>query len=461
MKKFLVMLLAFAMVLCFAACDDGSDTSSTPATSSEATSSEAASSEAASSEAASSEAASSEEESSEVESSEEESSEPELTEDGEEIASFISQYINWSTTIGKGAVNARATDAAAVQLTHLNVGAIDGTAMIIGFNSDYEESDIYSADGSYDKYEVFVFEYNHDLWGYALTDSYGLDAENKSEISIPDDGYVVAIHSHFADKIDAVKAIAEGTVVTPYGFRGTDALDAEIIYGTATVDGNVSTEEYGDAVWLLEPESEIVSYEQFDNKGVEGYYSTAEVYMMYDENNLYLAVVVDSPYHFCDLTQSNAGNMWSQECIQVNVTSIAPNDSFYIDNDYWDWNNSGSQSVAETTAKNLMRQYGFSVNSTTGEQLSALWQGDTAKNAPEFHVERTEDQLTIYEAAIPWSELGNEEDVFTPESGAQIGISLSINSGRAADDFMNYYLRDGGGVIGRNDWTKIPVITLE
>jgi hypothetical protein len=105
-----------------------------------------------------------------------------------------------------------------------------------------------------------------------------------------------------------------------------------------------------------------------------------------------------------------------------------------------------------------MRQYGFSVNSTTGEQLSTIWQGDSAKNNTQFKVVRS-GQNTIYEVAIAWADL--DEEGFTPESGAEIGVSVSFNSGRSENDFMNYFLRDGGGIIGRNDWTKIPVVTLD
>jgi len=194
MKKFLVMLLAFAMVLCFAACGETEETSSTPATSSEATSSEEASKEV-SSEATSSEAVSSEEESSEAESSVEESSEEEKTADGESIASFISQFFSYEGTIGTGTVGVKTNGAKSVRLTSLNAGAVDGVAGILGFTSDYEETDIYSADGSYDNYEIFVFEYDYEKWGCKLTDSYGLDAEGKGEVAIPEDGFVVAVQA--------------------------------------------------------------------------------------------------------------------------------------------------------------------------------------------------------------------------------------------------------------------------
>ena len=41
-----------------------------------------------------------------------------------------------------------------------------------------------------------------------------------------------------------------------------------------------------------------------------------------------------------------------------------------------------------------------------------------------------------------------------------MGLSISINSGREGYSFMNYYMRDGGGIIGRNDWSKVPQITF-
>ena len=476
MKKFLTLFLAVAMIFCLAACggDETSTTESTPATdastdagnnSTADTSSSAAGTTSAESSAAPSEDPSEPaDESSEptVESSEdtssEESDEGGVTPDGLEIADTISQFINWEKTIGQGAVSNNATNAKAVQLTHLNVGAQDGIAGILAFNADYTEFTIESTEGTYDDYYVYTFVYNHDIWGYEIGEVYDLEADDKDEVEIPDDGYVVAVHKYFEAAVNKLNALEKGTVVTPYGFRGTSEADITIEEGTATIDGNVSEDEWGDAVWEVDPDLPYVSYEQFDIKGVEEYYSTAKVYMMYDDEYLYLAVVVDSPYHFCNLNQSGASGMYNQECIQVNVSSVSPRDTFFSDNDYWDWNNQASQSQEETTAKNKMRQYGFSVNSTTGEQLSVIWQGDTEKNNTVFKVVRS-GQNTIYEVAIAWADL--DEEGFTPESGAEIGVSVSFNSGRSEDDFMNYFLRDGGGIIGRNDWTKIPVVTLD
>ena len=312
MKKFLTLFLAVAMIFCLAACggDETSTTESTPTTdastdagnnSTADTSSDVADTSSTESSAAPSEDPSEPaDESSEptVESSEDTSSEePVITPDGLEIADTISQFINWKSTIGNGAVGNAATDPQAVQLTHLNVGAKDGVAGILAFNADYEDFTIVSADGEYTDYYVYTFVYNHDIWGYEIGEVYDLEADDKDEVEIPDDGYVVAVHKYFEAAVNKLNALEKGTVVTPFGFRGTSEVDITIAEGTATIDGNVSEDEWGDAVWEVDPDVPYVSYEQFDLKGVEEYYSTAKVYMMYDDEYLYLAVVVDSPYH--------------------------------------------------------------------------------------------------------------------------------------------------------------------
>lgn len=469
MKRFLILLLAAVMVFCFAACDSESDESSSAATSSKSTSSAAASSEEESSEvASSSEETSSEATSSEATSSEEESAEssdassgePSITEDGETVAEFISQFFSWEGSIGNGGtVNVKTTGASSVRLTGLNTGAVDGTAAVLGFNSDYEDVTIYSEDGSYDKYEVFVFEYNHDVWGYELTESLGLDAEGKQDVEIPEDGYVVAIHSYFSDYITAIKNAADDVVFTPYGFRATNDIDATISQGTPTIDGNISQDEYGDPVWVYAPETSYVSYEQFDvNFPDEGYYSGADVYMMYDEEYLYLAVIVDSPYHYNNLESDAASldDMYKYECIQVNICSVDPKGEYITSN--WDQH---EQHNGIATGKNIIRQYGFAANESN-ETLSHVWIGSpTSFGGTAVCLRDDENQLTYYEIALPLSECGETDATVIGEAGSVMGVSVSINSGREGKDFVNYYLRDGGGIIGRNDWTKVPQITFD
>ena len=72
-----------------------------------------------------------------------------------------------------------------------------------------------------------------------------------------------------------------------------------------------------------------------------------------------------------------------------------------------------------------------------------------------------EAQTTTYEVSIPWAGIGIEN----VDAGTEFGFSVSINSTNEEDDaagtWKNITLRDGGGIIGRNDLSKVPVATIE
>ena len=447
MKRLMTLLLAVVMVFCLAACaeDPAPAESSAPATSSQAGTSEDASSEAPESSAT--------EESSEAEPStepsEDESSEEPVLD--YEVAEYITQYVSWKGSIGNGGlVSLRGTDGTSIRLTALNTGVVDGVASIVAFNSDYAESTIESAEGTYEDYEVFVMEYDHATYSYKVTASYDLEAADKDAVEIPVDGYVLAIHKHFEKELNGIKATDfSKDIFYPHGFRATSDLDAEIYEGTITVDGNVSADEYGDAIWVIEQSNELVSYEQFSDGN---YYSTAEVYLAYDETNLYIGVVVNSPYHINTITEANAGDMYNSECIQVNVTSADPTGEYI----YANWDNVVNGVAAQS---NVVRQYGFCVNES-GDTIKCLWMGNAAQENSETKCVRdAENQLTIYEAKIPFADCGAEGETISGTAGTVFGFSVSINSGDG-NNFKNIYFRDGGGIIGLNDWSKIPTITL-
>ena len=446
MKRLMTLLLAVVMVFCLAACaeDPAPAESSAPATSSQAGTSEDASSEAPESSAT--------EESSEAEPStepsEDESSEEPVLD--YEVAEYITQYVSWKDSIGKGIVGLRGTDATSIRLTALNTGVVDGVASIVAFNSDYAESTIESAEGTYEDYEVFVMEYDHATYSYKVTASYDLEAADKDAVEIPADGYVLAIHKHFEKELNGIKATDfSKDIFYPHGFRATNDIDAEIYEGTITVDGNVSADEYGDAIWVIEQSNELVSYEQFTDGN---YYSTAEVYLAYDEEYLYVGVVVNSPYHINKITSANASSMYNSECIQVNVTSVDPTGEYI----YANWDNVVNGVAAQS---NVVRQYGFCVNES-GDTIKCLWMGNAAQENSETKCVRDADnQLTIYEAKIPFADCGAEGETISGTAGTVFGFSVSINSGDGST-FKNIYFRDGGGIIGLNDWTKIPTITL-
>lgn len=447
MKKLLAILLVCLFAVSCVACGGGEDTSSDAGfTNSGTTSSKA-------------EVSSKEE----VVSSKEESSEEPV--DPKDEVKFTNKFLSWNNAYYKGGVvgvNPSKNAATTLRFSKVNEAVEDYDIGI--FTREYGAT-IETADQDFSKFAVVVFEYDHSKFGYAKKSMAAVGSAD-AKTAIPEDGFVVAIHEAWNDKISAIENPAEdaekfpfGVVFYPHGIVTTGGLDATITAAaTAPVlDGVVNEGEYGDVIWDINPDNVNVSYAQFE---VGNYYATAKVYMTYDADNLYLAVVVDSPNHFNNLTADNAGEMWKYECIQVNVASEIAG-SEYMD-EYWD-----HASALDASWANKVRQYGFGVNDN-GETLSTVWMG-TNVDSSQAQAKCSRDdaaQKTVYEVAIPWSECGpaaSEETGEGPivgEAGTQFGLSLSVNSGSDTAEFKNITLRDGGGVIGLNDWNKIPVITL-
>ncbi len=191
------------------------------------------------------------------------------------------------------------------------------------------------------------------------------------------------------------------------------------------------------------------AYPQFEKNN---YYSTATYYTAYDNEYIYLCVVVESPYHYCPITPATASDMWQYECIQVKVSSESPNGEYIAEN---------FDQTTNKTAVNegVVRSYGFAVNDD-GE--TCYYEGGITTEFTGLAACSRDDasQTTVYEVAIPFAEFE-----ITPESGTELGLTFSINSTNEEDAankiWKNITYRNGGGVIGRNDWSKIPVITLE
>ena len=448
MKKYLILFLIISVVLCFVSCGGSEDT---PSASSEDSGTVSESTSSAESAAAPSEEPAPVSSEEIIESSEEESKEESVEvseEPGIEVADFITQYVSFSATIddvGEALIKARCTDATSVRVTGVNEGAVDNIASVLVFNFDYSGFTIASENGSYDDYAVYVLEYNPQTFHYEKTQSYKVEDEGKNSVQIPSDGFVLAIHSYFDDYIKAVDAAAEGQAFFPHGFRATNIVDAEISRMSPMVDGEVTEEEYGGLTWDIYPESGLANFGQFE---VENYYASGKVHFCYDEDYLYVGVIVSSPYHNNPLTQDNASGMWKYECIQINTTSVSPAGEYFFEN--WD-NAVNSKAVND----GMVRQYGFAVNDE-GESISCVWIPSGATFGGETVCVRDDgEQTTVYEAKIPWGEiLGDIE----PKEGTVLGVSISLNAGN--DTFKNILLRDGGGIIGLNDWTKVPVITL-
>ena len=482
MKKFLALILVLCMAFALAACGSGNDNNgSEPAVSGEesaAVSADESKTEASKPEESKPEDYKQEEskpDESKPEESGAETSEPEGNESGEDVSEgeqpidveFTNKFISWKGNYYVSMVSERQTDKTSLALSKVNEEVVAGDIGI--FTREYGAS-IRDPLQDYADFCIGVFEYDHEIFSYRLVSMSGV-GEGDPEQAIPQDGYVLAIYKTYADKAQEMLEASANTaalddpvtatsaeksacvIFYPHGVTINRGLDSTIRKAASApvIDGDISYAEYGDAVWEFTPENPLINYAQF-KKG--DYYSTAEVYLTYDDENIYIGVVVTSPYHVNNCTEANKGEMWNAESIQVNV-SVEPADSDYI-SEHWNW-----AVDQDSTNKNLMRQTGYCVNKN-GETLKTIWQGNSAVENSEAKCLRDDGaQKTYYEVRIPFSDAGSDEyGRIAVQQGTRFGLSVSINSSDGVHPFKNVIMRDGGGIISINDWTKIPVITL-
>ena len=438
MKRFLTLLLAAVMVFALAACGETEETSNT-ASSSAPVSSEApaTSSEEASSEAVNPSEAPSEEPSEEP--SEDVSSEPSedtSTEDpGEQTPP---ETINKFVSIGTVTVNDRATSSNAIPLTGVDVEPSYGAVILYT-----EEYGLLDAEELAD-FAVVAFTYDHEYFGYVKTAFY--EVGEAEEVIADEDGFLIAIHSYQETYITRAKDIADGTTVFPHGLHLYDGVDYEVDKADTapTIDGTFTEGEW-DKYFIdhIDAENEAWSYAQFEK---DNYYATADYYVTYDDTYLYLCVVVQSPYHYCPITQDKAGDMWQYECIQVKYSSESPAGEYI--SEHFD-------RVIDKTADNekVVISSGFAVNDSGDTCFYGVTDAQVACSRDDG------EQITVYEVAVSFAELG-----VTPEKGTEMGLAFSVNSTNDEDVakkvWKNITARNGGGIIGRNDYAKIPVITL-
>ncbi len=444
MKKILAIVLVCFLTLSFFACDNSGDESSTPATSNGNTNTSTpvdddSSVEDDDSSVASTDDSSAPDNSDVSDDSSDDSSD--VSEPEEEKVVFTNKFVSWGLAANADRTKLKPTDAASLNISRINEAKLLAGDVAL-FTSDFDLTIPTELD--YSEFAIAVFEYNADVYSY-VKKSVSKVGEGKSGVAIPKDGYVLVIHKDFKDKIDAISKTAKDTVFFPHGFVPNNGLNATIKKKTAKVDGKISSSEYGKAVWTFENKNPLVSYAQFNGD----IYAEAEVYLTYDKNNLYVGVIVSTPYHENTLTPAKSDELWKYDSIQVNLSSEIYG-SEYMEQ-YWDHENTGR----EAGSKGIVKQYGFGVNKND-ETLSYVWMPWNGKTESTAVVKRDDAaQKTYYEIAIPLSEIGTEDH----PAGDKIGFSISINCGDG-DVFKNIVLRDGGGIIGINDWTKIPVITF-
>ncbi len=437
MKKILAIVLVCFLTLSFVACG-GNEESSTPATSNGNTDTSTPADDD-SSVAEDSSVEDSTDDSSDVSDSSSDESAPE-----DEKVVMTNKFISWGKHIKEGIVSVKATDS-----TSLQISRVDQAKLLAGdvavFTPAYGLN--IPADLDYSEFAIAVFEYDAKVYSY-VKKSVSEIGKGDSATTIPEDGYVLVIHKDFKSKIDAISKTAKNTAFFPHGLIINTGLYSTIAKKTAKLDGKVSASEYGKAIWTINQKNDLVSYAQFG----DNIYAEAEVYLTYDKDNLYLGVIVSSPYHNNPLTQEKAGDMYNHDCIQINVSSEPANGEYMIEN--YDYENGG-----KAVKDKVVRQYGFAANDK-GETISCNWfPGDKEFKAKSMCSRDDASQKTIYEVSIPWSEIGSEDHPVDVKKGESFGFSISINCGDGKT-FKNITLRDGGGIIGRNDFSKVPVITF-
>ncbi len=346
----------------------------------------------------------------------------------------------------------KASDATSLQFNKVDEAVEAGEAA--AFTPDFG-TDISTEGQDYSEFYVAVYEYNHSVYTYTRTAQYDVGSAN-GEIKIPADGFVVAIHKDH-EKYIVVKGLAADLPVYPAGLDISDELDSTIYAteGTITVDGKLNENDY-DLVWEMNPDDGKTNYGQFE----EGNYpATAEVYMTYDENYFYLGVIVFTNIHDNKVTSSNLGSMWNSECIQFNISSLTADDDYVKEH----WYHTEDQTLSN---ENIIRQYNVCLNND-GESLYDMTLNEAHTSDMDYLVTYENNQL-VYELAIPWSECGKDGETIEAVKDTKFGFALSINyckpevdaDGNETSVFRVISLRDGGSVIGINDFTKIPTITL-
>lgn len=375
-----------------------------------------------------------------IEQSREDSSASEVSEESKQpLPDFIANFVSIGTVDTK--VNSQSSNS--ICLTAID-GSLEYGAIVL-YTSEYG-----SVSGAeLEEFAVAVFEYNEKLFGYSLKSF--AEVGKAEDVSVPEDGFVIAAHSTRKAYIDKLAKIPASETVFPHGlhlYKGAD-YTAYKTDKAPKIDGKFDKKEWNThLIEEVNAKNPSWSYAQFET---DNYYSTASYYTTYDDEYMYLCVVVDSPFHYCPISPNKANDMWQYECIQVKLSSESPNGEYIAEN---------FDHVANAKAVNegIVRSYGFAVNDS----------GETCYYESGYTTEFTglaacsrddASQTTVYEVAIPFAEFG-----ITAEEGREIGFTFSINSTNEEDDakgaWKNVTYRNGGGVIGRNDWSKLPAVTL-
>lgn len=356
------------------------------------------------------------------------------TEPGVQLPADTNKYVSF------GAPNTgdRITDADSVVLTGYNEDLVEGAVVL--YDARYGTK----TPAGLEDYAVLVADYQAKPYFGFVKSAYYAVGEASDAVSIPENGFVVVAHKLQESDVKALAAYTDEDSIYPHGIQVRElSWNATFISAAPTLDGVVDTNEYGKVVSHADIDNADWDYAQF--AASEDYDIVADLYIAYDSEYLYYAVVVGMDYHYCP----NASSLWSYCAIQVNTLAADPTGD-YISEHY--------DHIVDSTAASagICRQVAYAVTDAGVPAFESYMGGGLSG---EYMVVRDEvNQTTTYEVKISWTDMGFEE---APTAGDSFGFSVSINASRDAANWTNVKMFNGGGIIGRNDWSKMATVTLK
>lgn len=448
MKRIIACLLVFVMILAFAACGNNNEESKPEDSSAVDVSSENTPAE-------SSEPESTPAEESTHESSVEPISEP-VSEEPSEPEPELPDYIPGFVYVAGQLLGMRPTDADSIRLTKINDAPEAGD--VVCFTPEFGDSIAVEGE-TYEDYAILVVQYDTETFSYRKKQVINLDNKtDKSNVAIPDDGFVVAIHKDQKKPLAALGRVKDDVEIYPSNFQPKDfSYTVKKTDEEFEIDGVVGPEWDDYLVDEINETNPNWDYRQFEKNN---YGITANNYLAYNDKGVYLAVVVNSAdSKWMPNVAQNAGGMWAFTCIQVNTCDQSPLSDYMLEH---------AQGGYDTTAvgEDHLRQYGFS-GSADGNSYSCVWMGGSHATVGEGVVYSCiidpEYETITYEVFFPYEEINIDPAEVT--SGFEFSISISINCSSEEDQKANIWKnirsRNGGGIIGMNEFSKMPVCTIE
>lgn len=203
-------------------------------------------------------------------------------------------------------------------------------------------------------------------------------------------------------------AFAETAEASATAFKAVDGI---------TVDGDLSEWNLSSPI-RIEDAAQIIRDESFWQGPMD---CSCVVYVMWDENNLYLAVDVteDTPFGASEMLELDHQDNFklflsTDPSADPNRETYGTNDFMIyliVDNLYWD--TGIDRSMIEKDARERFVSKGMS----GGEDVLEGYERTAVTTTTGF----------IYEAAIPWSNFSNENiPVYTPAAGDEINFDFAI-----------------------------------